>query len=143
MDKIKKYREIIAYLFFGGINVLLNCFLYVLFNRFVGYEFANGVGNALANFVCILFAYITNRIAVFCSKSTGLSVLKEFAYFIVGRLGTLMLDTGIMILAGNYIGTQYIPVQYQDQWGIIIKIFANIIVIVLNYMLSKLVVFKN
>ena len=82
-------------------------------------------------------------IGVMDSGLGGLSVLKEFAYFIVGRLGTLMLDTGIMILAGNYIGTQYIPVQYQDQWGIIIKIFANIIVIVLNYMLSKLVVFKN
>ena len=41
------------------------------------------------------------------------------------------------------IDTLFIPVQYQDQWGIIIKIFANIIVIVLNYMLSKLVVFKN
>ena len=71
MNRIKRYREIIAYLFFGGLTVLLNCALYALFNHLWGYEFANGIGNALANFICILFAYVTNRTAVFCSKSSG------------------------------------------------------------------------
>lgn len=60
MNTIKRYREIIVYLFFGALTVLLNCVLYVLFNHFWGYEFANGIGNALANFICILFAYVTN-----------------------------------------------------------------------------------
>ena len=143
MSFIKRYREIIAYLFFGGLTVLLNCVLYVLFNHIFGYEFANGIGNALANFICILFAYVTNRIAVFCSKSSGLSAFREFVYFVVGRLGTLVLDTGIMILAGNYIGIHYIPIEYQDLWGMAMKVLANIVVIVLNYILSKLVVFKK
>ena len=54
MNTIKRYREIIVYLFFGALTVLLNCVLYVLFNHFWGYEFANGIGNALANFICML-----------------------------------------------------------------------------------------
>lgn len=143
MSFIKRYREIIAYLFFGGLTVLLNCVLYVLFSHFFGYAFANGMGNALANFICILFAYVTNRIAVFCSKSSGLNAFKEFVYFVVGRLGTLVLDTGIMIFAGNYIGVHYIPIEYQNLWGMAMKVLANIVVIVLNYIFSKLVVFKK
>lgn len=107
MNTIKRYREIIVYLFFGALTVLLNCVLYVLFNHFWGYEFANGIGNALANFICILFAYVTNRTAVFCSKSSGISAIREIVCFIVGRLGTLVLDTGIMIFAGIYIGAHY------------------------------------
>lgn len=117
MNTIKRYREIIVYLFFGALTVLLNCVLYVLFNHFWGYEFANGIGNALANFICILFAYVTNRTAVFCSKSSGISAIREIVCFIVGRLGTLVLDTGIMIFAGIYIGAHYIPNEYQNLWG--------------------------
>ncbi|MDH5115059.1 GtrA family protein [Lactococcus lactis] len=83
MNTIKRYREIIVYLFFGALTVLLNCVLYVLFNHFFGYEFANGIGNALANFICILFAYVTNRTAVFCSKSSGISAIREIVCFIV------------------------------------------------------------
>ena len=138
MNTIKRYREIIVYLFFGALTVLLNCVLYVLFNHFWGYEFANGIGNALANFICILFAYVTNRTAVFCSKSSGISAIREIVCFIVGRLGTLVLDTGIMIFAGIYI-----PNEYQNLWGMAMKLLANIVVIVLNYILSKLVVFKK
>ena len=73
MNTMRHYREIIAYVFFGVLAVLLNCILYILFNHFWVYEFANGIGNALANFICIIFAYVTNRIAVFCSKSSGIS----------------------------------------------------------------------
>ena len=143
MNRIKRYREIIAYLFFGGLTVLLNCALYALFNHLWGYEFANGIGNALANFICTLFAYVTNRTAVFCSKSSGASAIREIVCFIVGRLGTLILDTGIMIFAGNYIGAHYIPSECQELWGMAMKLLANIVVVVLNYILSKLVVFKK
>ena len=143
MNTMRHYREIIAYVFFGVLTVLLNCILYILFNHFWGYEFANGIGNALANFICIIFAYVTNRIAVFCSKSSEISAFREIVCFVVGRLGTLVLDTGIMIFAGNYIGIHYIPNEYQDLWGMVMKILANIVVIVLNYILSKLVVFKK
>ena len=68
MNTMRHYREIIAYVFFGVLAVLLNCILYILFNHFWVYEFANGIGNALANFICIIFAYVTNRIAVFVAK---------------------------------------------------------------------------
>lgn len=58
-------------------------------------------------------------------------------------ISNVVLDTGIMIFAGNYIGIHYIPNEYQDLWGMVMKILANIVVIVLNYILSKLVVFKK
>lgn len=143
LNKIKQYREIIVYLIFGILTVLLNCVLYVTFYYCFGYEFANGTGNALANFICILFAYLTNRIAVFRSRSAGVNAIKEFVCFLLGRLGTLVLDTGIMVVAGNYIGMCYIVSEYQDEWGMAMKILSNFIVIVLNFVFSKLVVFKK
>ena len=70
-ELVKKYREPIAYLFFGGLATLLNIVLYVLFKTLFGYEAANSWGNVADNVICILFAYFTNRIWVFRSKAHG------------------------------------------------------------------------
>ena len=99
-------------------------------------ELLDSIGNAFANFICIIFAYVTNRTAAFCSKSSGISAIREIVCFVIGRLGTLVLDTGIMIFAGIYIGAHYIPNEYQNWWGMAMKLLANIVVIVLNYILS-------
>ena len=127
-ELVKKYREPIAYLFFGGLATLLNIVLYVLFKTLFGYEAANSWGNVADNVICILFAYFTNRIWVFRSKAHGSAAVREFGSFVACRLGTLVVD---------------VPAAYLGLWGVGVKVFSNVIVVVLNYVFSKLLIFKK
>ena len=98
---IKKHWEVLSYLVFGVLCTLLNIVLYALFNKLFGYTAANSWGNVLDNILCILFAYATNRAFVFRSKTTGKAMAKEFGTFVTCRLGTMLLDTAIMLVLGN------------------------------------------
>ncbi len=139
----QKYQEVICYLFFGVLATALNIVIYTIFNLSFGYAFANGIGNIIDNIICILFAYVTNRAFVFQSKTAGVAARKEFAQFVGCRLGTLVADAGIMYFGGTVMGELFIPAAYIAIWGIAIKILANVVVVVLNYILSKLIVFKK
>ena len=102
----KKHWEVISYLIFGVLTTLLNILLYALFNRLFGYTAANSWGNVLDNILCILFAYATNRAFVFNSKTRGRAMAKEFGAFVTCRLGTMVLDTAIMLVLGNLLAAQ-------------------------------------
>ena len=102
----KKHWEVISYLIFGVLTTLLNIVLYALFNRLFGYTAANSWGNVLDNILCILFAYTTNRAFVFNSKTRGRAMAKEFGAFVTCRLGTMLLDTAIMLVLGNLLAAQ-------------------------------------
>ena len=102
----KKHWEVISYLIFGVLTTLLNIVLYALFNRLFGYTAANSWGNVLDNVLCILFAYTTNRAFVFNSKTRGRAMAKEFGAFVTCRLGTMLLDTAIMLVLGNLLAAQ-------------------------------------
>ena len=98
---IKKHWEVLSYLVFGVLCTLLNIVLYALFNKLFGYTAANSWGNVLDNIICILFAYCTNRAFVFRSKTQGKAMAREFGAFVTCRLGTVLLDTAIMLVLGN------------------------------------------
>lgn len=200
---IKKHWEVISYLIFGVLTTLLNIVLYALFNRLFGYTAANSWGNVLDNILCILFAYATNRAFVFNSKTRGRAMAKEFGAFVTCRLGTMLLDTAIMLVLGNLLAAQgaalmdelmqgvlsmvahwlgpdtaiqmaasyagppagvtdgsaaiaviggadgptaiFVTSCYNAQalWGLCVKVFSNVIVVVLNYVFSKLIIFKK
>ena len=80
-----KYREILLYLFFGGMTTLVNYISYALFTDIFHINYL--ISNALAWLLSVLFAYITNKIYVFESKTTGFSeILKELSAFIGCRI---------------------------------------------------------
>ena len=196
----KKHWEVLSYLVFGVLCTLLNIVLYALFNKLFGYTAANSWGNVLDNILCILFAYATNRAFVFRSKTTGKAMAKEFGTFVTCRLGTMLLDTAIMLVLGNLLAAQgaalmdnlmqgalsvvsqwfgpdtaiqmaasyagtpagvtdgsaaiggadgptafFVTSRYNAQalWGLAVKVFSNVLVIVLNYVFSKLIIFKK
>ena len=103
---IKKHWEVLSYLIFGVLTTLLNIVLYALFNKLFGYTAANSWGNVLDNIICILFAYCTNRAFVFRSKTQGKAMAREFGAFVTCRLGTMLLDTAIMLVLGNLLAAQ-------------------------------------
>lgn len=135
-----RYQEVIVYLFFGGLATLLNFILAFVFIKSMGMSTA--VGNILDNIVCIIFAYTTNHIWVFHSDNKGLAVWREFGYFVLCRLGTMLMDEAIMIVGIDHIGKS-IPHAYETAWFLLVKLIAQILVVVLNYIFSKLIIFKK
>lgn len=144
MDTIKKlfdrYRELIAYVLFGGVTTVVNI---VSYNALAAVGLSTGVANGIAWVLSVLVAYITNRIWVFHSKNTGAAAAKEFASFVGCRLGSGVLDEGIMIFGVDWLGPRVVAPAHLRWWGFGVKVFANIIVMILNYVFSKWFIFKK
>ncbi len=129
-----KYEEIIAYLIVGVLTTIVSwaaCFVAELFlDASVGWQ--NGVINTIGWVAGVCFGYVTNRKYVF--KSTNPDILKEFTQFAGARVSTWILDIVIMYVTVNMIHMNY--------W--IAKIFiSSVLVMIANYVFSKLFVFKK
>lgn len=142
MEKIKelyiKYKELINYLIFGVLTTIVSLATkYLLLFTILDAE--NGIQLQIAVvaswIVACTFAYITNRIWVFESKSK--KIIKEAAKFYVSRLATLGLEMLIMFIFVTALGLN------THMWVIVWTIFAQVVIIIGNYVLSKLIVFKN
>ena len=141
---IKKHYEVLSYLVFGVLCTLLNILLYALFSRLFGYEAANSWGNVLDNVICILFAYWTNRTFVFKSQNTGKAAWAEFGQFVSCRIATMVMDQVIIwagvSLLGPHVG---FAVANAKLWAMGVKLFSQVIVILSNYVFSKVLIFKK
>ena len=143
-DFIKKYYEGLAYLFFGGLATLLNLVVFAAFQAAFGTVVAAGIGNVLDNIICILFAYWTNRTFVFKSTNTGKAVLAEFGQFVSCRIATMVMDQVIIWLGISVLGPVVSFSSADPQlWAMGVKLFSQVIVIVSNYVFSKLLIFKK
>ena len=129
-----KYKEIINYLIFGILTTVVSLLTYYLLvftiidpNKSLELQIAN----IISWITCVTFAYITNRKYVFNSKDKNIK--NEIIKFYTSRLSTLFIDMLIMFIFVTIL-------HFNDK---IIKIIVQIVIIVLNYILSKLLVFKN
>ncbi len=131
-ELFNKHKQKINYLFFGGCTTLINTAVYYI--CYENFELSNIPSNVFAWIAAALFAYVTNKIWVFESNSADVkTLLKELSNFFGCRMATALLDLTIMIVSVDLL-----------KWNaLIMKIVANLIVIILNYVLSKLIVFKN
>ena len=128
-DIMRMDRELVLYVVFGTFTFLVNVVTYFLFQSVMGIYYL--VSNVLAWFFSVLFAYITNRTWVFESKSP--EILKEMSLFFGGRIFSGVVDTALM----------YLFIDVLVLGNTFSKIVVQIIVIVLNYVFSKLIVFKD
>ena len=127
-----KYKSIIIYGITGVLTTILNIACYLLCYRVIG--ISNVPSNIIAWFVAVIFAFFTNKFWVFGSRSTDFSVMwSEFLKFTAARLATGALDTLIM----------YIGVDLMHGNETLFKVGSNILVIILNYVFSKLIVFRS
>lgn len=127
MEKLLS-RQVILYLLFGVLTTLVNILFYIFFADILQINYL--VGNVLAWFLSVVFAYITNRIWVFESESE--KILLEFSLFIGGRIFSGFLDTLLL----------FIFVSLMSINDIISKIVIGVIVIIINYLVSRNIVFK-
>lgn len=143
-DIIQKYYEALAYLFFGGVATLLNLVVFAGFQAAFGTDFAAGIGNILDNCICILFAYWTNRTFVFKSANEGKAAWAEFGQFVSCRIATMVMDQVIIWLGVSLLGPHVAFAAANGKlWAMGVKLFSQVIVIVSNYVFSKLFIFKK
>ena len=125
-------RQLFLYALFGVLTTVVNIAVYGLCTRII--DISMPISNAFAWFFAVLFAYLTQRLWVFgTSAHTILAVIRETVSFFGCRVFTGILDMGVM-----YIG---IELLYGDD--LIVKCVANFLVILANYVGSKLIVFHS
>ena len=125
----RNHLELINYLFIGGCTTIISILSYALFAKVCSFDLV--VANVLSWIISVLFAYFTNRVIVFNSKNKN--YFKEFISFTGSRVITLILDTLLMILF----------VKTLNMNDMIAKVIVQIVVIIGNYLISKLLVFKK
>ena len=132
----KKYEEIINYLIVGVLTTVVSIVTYLLFaNTFLAEksDLDIQIANVLSWICAVTFAYITNRIYVFKSKVKGKEQLKEAVNFVLARVFSLIVDMSMMYI-------MYSLMHIDDT---IAKLVVQVVVTILNYVLSKIIVFKK
>ena len=130
----KKYEEIINYLIVGGLTTVVSLGVYYGLTFTImdaNNPFQLQLTNVISWVFAVVFAYFTNRKFVFKKKNK--SNIKEAGSFFASRLTTLVIDMGLMYIFVTLL-------HFNDK---IIKLIVQLIIIVLNYIFSKFIVFIN
>lgn len=131
-ELIEKYWDIVSYLFFGVCTTIVNYLIYIPCYNVWG--LSASVSNMIAWVVAVAFAYLTNKPFVFKSNDwSAAAVLPELTRFIGCRIGSGAAETLILFLAVDLLGWN----------GNVWKLLTQVMVVVLNYIGSKLLVFRK
>lgn len=136
MKKLKelfeKYYDQIAYLFFGALTTLVNLIVFWPCHNLLNLE--PSISNAIAWVPAVSFAFLTNKPFVFHSHDWSVKVVfPEFVKFVGARIGSFAVEQAIIYLTGDIL-----------RWdGNLWKLVTSVLVVALNYVGSKLLVFKK
>lgn len=133
LNRLKKHREIIMYIICGAATTLVSLATYYICAAFifdVNQALQLQAANVISWILSVLFAFVTNKTLVFRSKAP---FFKEIVMFYVARIGTLFVDMFLMYLA--------VTVLSQDD--LLAKCVVQFVVIVLNYVFGKKLVFAK
>ena len=138
LELYKKYKEIILYLIFGVLTTIVSLsskyiLLFILLDAKDPVQLQISI--VISWLIAVLFAYFTNRIFVFNSKNKN--KLKEFISFIIARISTLFLEMLIMWFFVTLLKLN------TDLYVIIFTVISQVVVIIANYVFSKLFIFKK
>ena len=129
---IEKYYDVLAYLFFGVLTTLVNYLVYLPCYNLLNLSAA--VSNVIAWVVAVAFAYLTNKPFVFKSHDWSAKVVwPELAKFVGCRIGSGLLETVII----------FVTVDLLLWNGNVMKLVTSVLVVILNYVASKVFVFKK
>lgn len=136
----KKYEEIINYLVVGGLTTIVAIgskllLLATILDQTNGLELQ--IAEVISWFLAVTFAYVTNRIFVFKSKTSGSKCAREIFNFFKGRIATQLIQMFIMWFFVTLLKLD------SNVWVLVFTLVCQVIQIVLNYVISKLLVFKK
>lgn len=125
-------KEVILYIIFGVLTTVINIGSFYIMTTF--FHIDENLSNNIAIVLAVLFAYITNRDLVFHSSASGFGErFIEFCRFILGRLVTMFIES-----IGGSLLFEFVPIP-----SIISKCLITIVVIILNFFISKFFAFKK
>lgn len=130
LDLYHRYREIIDYIFFGGLTTLVNIVVFFIFDTLLSWPYL--IANAIAIILSILFAYVTNKLFVFKTSSNN---LQENIYEFIKFIGFRLLS-GLADMLSMWVLVDLIFVNTN-----VAKLLTQFIVVVLNYVFSKFFIF--
>ena len=140
-----KYKEIIMYLIFGVLTTIISWGSYAVYESvfkkaIVDVNVLVAVANVLSWVTAVIFAYITNKLFVFESKSfKPTTVFKEMGFFVGSRLVSGAVEwVGVPLLVWIGLNQTIFGIE-----GMVAKVLVSVIVVILNYILSKLIVFRK
>lgn len=132
-ELFNKYQEVISYLFFGVLTTVVNYIIYFSLNAILG-EDLYLVNNVVAWAGAVIFAFVVNKLFVFKKKSkNSAELIKEMTSFALARLASLGIEEIIL-----FIGMSLLKLN-----GTIVKLAAQVIVVILNYFFSKFFIFRK
>lgn len=128
----KRLWEVFIYLFFGGLATVVNIVTYAV--AFQLFHLSWPVSNAISWICSVLFAYVTNKVWVFQSKTGNFKELAwEFGKFVFARVVSFGMDMICM----------YLFIDMLHTGNLIAKIITQVVVVVANYVFSKVFIFKK
>ena len=128
----RKYWDILVYLFFGGVTTLVNFAVHLPLYNYAGFSAA--LSGAVAWVVAVAVAFVTNKPFVFHSHDWSLkTLLPELEKFLACRVGSGLLEIAIL----------FVTVDVLDWNGNLWKLATSVLVVILNYVASKLLVFRK
>ena len=129
---LRKHEEVISYLFFGGLTTLVNYIVYLPCYNLL--RLSGTLSNVTAWVAAVAFAYLTNKPFVFKSHDwSAKTVIPELTKFVGCRVGSGLAETAII----------FVTVDLLNLNGNMIKLLTSVLVVILNYVASKLVVFRK
>ena len=145
-DLLCKYKELITYVIFGGLTTLVNFVAFYVVTQVLGEELYL-LNNAIAWVVSVVFAYLTNKLFVFESKSWNLKVVaKETIEFIGARVFSFLIEEGGMLLfisVLNFDRVSFDLLGFTITGQLITKLILAVIVVIMNYFFSKFIIFRK
>ena len=127
----QRHREVLLYLFFGGLTTVISIGSFWLCES--GFDLNEHIANTISWLLAVLFAFLTNRLWVFQAPAKGVTLWMQLLRFYGGRLATFLVEEVILLVFITWLNFHELTV----------KIAAQIVVLILNYIVSKLFVFRS
>ncbi len=131
IDFYNQNKSVLLYLIFGGLTTFISIFTFILFNEILNIN--ELIANVFSWIFAVLFAFFTNKNWVFHSDAAGKRAFQEGVSFFAGRLSTLGIEEVIMLIFVTWLNFS----------GTVVKVAAQVVVLVLNYLISKFLVFRG
>ena len=131
----ERFKKIVRYVFFGACTTLVNFLAFALLKDVIGVEI--NISNTIAVATSILFAYVTNKIFVFRSKTDSVKeLIREMLSFFSARATTMLIEVGAIFLI-------HTALRVDEKYSFYSKAAINIIVLALNFVFSQWIVFRE
>lgn len=124
-------KQVILYLVFGVLTTVVDTLVFYIFNYKFNAHYI--VSTCFAWIFAVLFAYVTNKMFVFCVSDKNQSIIKEMFYFFSLRFASLILSIGFMVIMVNMLHIH----------ELFSKVLVNFFVVLANYFFSKFFIFKS